>query len=93
MASGNFHIGIMGNLFSGKTTLMNALASEPYRTEIQGLLGDAETYEPGRLHQLVGSCHPASAPRPNNQAFTRFFTQCNGCADESSTADPTYAAH
>jgi len=44
MASGNFHIGIMGNLFSGKTTLMNALASEPYRTEIQGLLGDAETY-------------------------------------------------
>jgi deoxyadenosine/deoxycytidine kinase len=44
VASGNFHIGIMGNLFSGKTTLMNAIASEPYRTEIQGLLGDAETY-------------------------------------------------
>jgi deoxyadenosine/deoxycytidine kinase len=44
MASCNFHIGIMGNLFSGKTTLMNALAAEPYRSEIQGLLGTAETH-------------------------------------------------
>jgi deoxyadenosine/deoxycytidine kinase len=44
MASGNFHIGIMGNLFSGKTTLMNALTGEPYRTELAGLLGTAETY-------------------------------------------------
>ncbi len=44
MASGNFHIGIMGNLFSGKTTLMNALASEPYRSELEGLLGGAETH-------------------------------------------------
>ncbi|HTT67120.1 MAG TPA: deoxynucleoside kinase [Gemmatimonadales bacterium] len=44
MASGNFHIGIMGNLFSGKTTLMNALAAEPYRSELEGLLGTAETH-------------------------------------------------
>jgi deoxyadenosine/deoxycytidine kinase len=44
MASGNFHIGIMGNLFSGKTTLMNALAAEPYRAELEGLLGTAETH-------------------------------------------------
>ena len=44
MASGNFHIGIMGNLFSGKTTLMNALAAEPYRSELAGLLGTAETH-------------------------------------------------
>ena len=44
MATGNFHIGIMGNLFSGKTTLMNALASDPYRAELQALLDNAETY-------------------------------------------------
>ncbi len=44
MASGNFHIGIMGNLFSGKTTLMNALASDPYKTELEQLLGTAETH-------------------------------------------------
>jgi deoxyadenosine/deoxycytidine kinase len=44
MASGNFHIGIMGNLFSGKTTLMNALAGDPYRSELAGLLGTAETH-------------------------------------------------
>ncbi len=44
MSSGNFHIGIMGNLFSGKTTLMNALAAEPYRSELEGLLGTAETH-------------------------------------------------
>ncbi|HVZ47715.1 MAG TPA: deoxynucleoside kinase, partial [Gemmatimonadaceae bacterium] len=44
MATGNFHIGIMGNLFSGKTTLMNALTADPYRAELQGLLGGAEMY-------------------------------------------------
>ncbi len=44
MASGNFHIGIMGNLFSGKTTLMNALAADPYRSELERLLGTAETH-------------------------------------------------
>jgi deoxyadenosine/deoxycytidine kinase len=44
MASGNFHIGIMGNLFSGKTTLMNALAGEPYRSELETLLDGAETH-------------------------------------------------
>ena len=44
MASGNFHIGIMGNLFSGKTTLMNAIAAEPYKSELEQLLGTAETY-------------------------------------------------
>ncbi len=44
MASGNFHIGIMGNLFSGKTTLMNALAGEPYRSELEALLDGAETH-------------------------------------------------
>lgn len=44
MASGNFHIGIMGNLFSGKTTLMNALAAEPYRSEFERLLDAAETH-------------------------------------------------
>jgi deoxyadenosine/deoxycytidine kinase len=41
---GNFHIGIMGNLFSGKTTLMDALTAEPYRKEMQALLGGAEIY-------------------------------------------------
>jgi deoxyadenosine/deoxycytidine kinase len=40
----NFHIGIMGNLFSGKTTLMNALAGAPYRAELEQLLGNAETH-------------------------------------------------
>jgi deoxyadenosine/deoxycytidine kinase len=44
MAPGNFHIGIMGNLFSGKTTLMNALSADPYRSELQALLGGAEMY-------------------------------------------------
>lgn len=44
MSANNFHIGLMGNLFSGKTTLMNALASEPYRSELQGLLDGADTY-------------------------------------------------
>jgi len=44
MAPVNFHIGIMGNLFSGKTTLMNALAGDPYRTDLENLLGNAETH-------------------------------------------------
>lgn len=44
MASGNFHIGIMGNLFSGKTTLMNALAGDPYRSELEELLDAGETH-------------------------------------------------
>ncbi|MDA1081479.1 MAG: deoxynucleoside kinase [Gemmatimonadetes bacterium] len=44
MAIGNFHIGIMGNLFSGKTTLMDALTAEPYRSELQQLMGGAEMY-------------------------------------------------
>lgn len=44
MAIGNFHIGIMGNLFSGKTTLMNAMTAEPYRSELQSLVGGAELY-------------------------------------------------
>jgi deoxyadenosine/deoxycytidine kinase len=44
MAAGNFHIGIMGNLFSGKTTLMHALAAEPYRSELEALLDAAETH-------------------------------------------------
>jgi len=44
MAAGNFHIGIMGNLFSGKTTLMRALAREPYRAELEALLEAAETH-------------------------------------------------
>ena len=44
MVIGNFHIGIMGNLFSGKTTLMDALTAEPYRSELQKLVGGAEMY-------------------------------------------------
>jgi len=40
----NFHIGIMGNLFSGKTTLMNALSRDPYRSELEEILGGAETH-------------------------------------------------
>ena len=38
----NFHIGIMGNLFSGKTTLMQALARDPYKQDLEALLGGAE---------------------------------------------------
>jgi deoxyadenosine/deoxycytidine kinase len=38
----NFHIGIMGNLFSGKTTLMRALASDPYQRDLANLLDGAE---------------------------------------------------
>ncbi len=37
----NFHIGIMGNLFSGKTTLMNALSKDPYKTDLENLLCNA----------------------------------------------------
>jgi deoxyadenosine/deoxycytidine kinase len=44
MATDNFHIGIMGNLFSGKTTLMRALAADPYRSELESLLGAGETH-------------------------------------------------
>ncbi len=44
MPIGNFHIGIMGNLFSGKTTLMNALASDPYRSELEGILDAGDTH-------------------------------------------------
>jgi deoxyadenosine/deoxycytidine kinase len=44
MAFGNFHIGIMGNLFSGKTTLMNALSADPYRAELEDILDAGETY-------------------------------------------------
>ena len=44
MGIGNFHIGIIGNLFSGKTTLMNALAAEPPRAELKALLDGAEMY-------------------------------------------------
>ena len=40
----NFHIGIMGNLFSGKTTLMHALARDPYKRDLEALLGGAELY-------------------------------------------------
>jgi deoxyadenosine/deoxycytidine kinase len=40
----NFHIGIMGNLFSGKTTLMEALARDPYKTDLEGLLDGAELH-------------------------------------------------
>ncbi len=44
MVIGNFHIGIMGNLFSGKTTLMNALTTDPHRTELRALLGGADLH-------------------------------------------------
>ena len=40
----NFHIGIMGNLFSGKTTLMHALARDPYKRDFEALLNGAEVY-------------------------------------------------
>ena len=40
----NFHVGIMGNLFSGKTTLMHALARDPYRRDLEALLGGAELH-------------------------------------------------
>lgn len=53
--SRNFHIGIMGNLFSGKTTLMNALSKDPYKTDFETLLDNGEMHtfservEPGSL--------------------------------------------
>ncbi len=40
----NFHIGIMGNLFSGKTTLMEALSKDPYKTELGHLLDNGELH-------------------------------------------------
>ena len=40
----NFHIGIMGNLFSGKTTLMRALARDPYKRDLETLLDGAEIH-------------------------------------------------
>lgn len=40
----NFHIGIMGNLFSGKTTLMNALSEKPYKKDLGMLLNGAEVH-------------------------------------------------
>ena len=40
----NFHIGIMGNLFSGKTTLMHALARDPYKKDFEALLDGAELF-------------------------------------------------
>jgi deoxyadenosine/deoxycytidine kinase len=40
----NFHIGIMGNLFSGKTTLMEALAKDPYKKDLEALLDNAEIH-------------------------------------------------
>jgi len=40
----NFHIGIMGNLFSGKTTLMKALTQDPYKSDLEGILGNAEMH-------------------------------------------------
>ncbi len=40
----NFHIGLMGNLFSGKTTLMRALACDPYKQELEALLDGAELH-------------------------------------------------
>ena len=40
----NFHVGIMGNLFSGKTTLMHALARDPYKRDLETLLDGAEVH-------------------------------------------------
>lgn len=40
----NFHIGIMGNLFSGKTTLMHALSEDPYKRDLEMLLDGAEMH-------------------------------------------------
>ncbi len=40
----NFHIGIMGNLFSGKTTLMRALSQDPYKRDLETLLGGADLH-------------------------------------------------
>ncbi|MFA6409896.1 MAG: deoxynucleoside kinase [Gammaproteobacteria bacterium] len=40
----NFHIGIMGNLFSGKTTLLQALATDPYQSDLEKLLGNGKVH-------------------------------------------------
>ena len=40
----NFHLGIMGNLFSGKTTLMDALSKNPYKKDLQTLLDNGELH-------------------------------------------------
>jgi deoxyadenosine/deoxycytidine kinase len=40
----NFHIGLMGNLFSGKTTLLHALARDPYKRDLELLLDGAELH-------------------------------------------------
>ncbi len=40
----NFHIGIMGNLFSGKTTLMNALSQDPYKSSLSMILDNADLH-------------------------------------------------
>jgi deoxyadenosine/deoxycytidine kinase len=40
----NFHIGIMGNLFSGKTTLMRALSRDPYKHDLETLLDGADLH-------------------------------------------------
>jgi deoxyadenosine/deoxycytidine kinase len=40
----HFHIGIMGNLFSGKTTLMTALSQDPYKNDLALILGNAEVH-------------------------------------------------
>jgi deoxyadenosine/deoxycytidine kinase len=40
----NFHVGNMGNLFSGKTTLMLALSRDPYKGDLEALLGGAELH-------------------------------------------------
>lgn len=42
--SRNFHIGIMGNLFSGKTTLMEALSRDPYKRDLENLLDGGEMH-------------------------------------------------
>lgn len=40
----NFHIGLMGNLFSGKTTLMNVISRDPYKTDLEKILDDAQMH-------------------------------------------------
>ncbi|MDP2599991.1 MAG: deoxynucleoside kinase [Deltaproteobacteria bacterium] len=40
----NFHIGIMGNLFSGKTTLMQALSKDPYKNALSMIMDGADVY-------------------------------------------------
>lgn len=52
--SRNFHIGIMGNLFSGKTTLMQALSNDPYKTEMEILLDN------GEMHPFTERVDPGS---------------------------------